>query len=59
MVLGKGLVDSPFAMPDSLFSLVVGAFHVVRERRDFAHVRNLTDALGLLADLLHARLIIL
>lgn len=36
MTLGKGFVDSPLAMPDSLFQPVVGAFHLLRDRRDFS-----------------------
>lgn len=37
MMSGKGLVDSPFAVPDSLFLFVIRAFHLLRERGDFAH----------------------
>ena len=40
MMLGNDLVDSPFAMSDSLFPLVVGATHLLRERCDFAHFRD-------------------
>lgn len=37
MMFGKDLVDSPFAMPDSLFQPVVTCFYLLRERCDFAH----------------------
>ncbi|SOE88200.1 hypothetical protein SAMN05446927_6797 [Caballeronia arationis] len=40
MMLGEGLVDSPFTMSDSLFPLVVGAFHLLRKRCDFADFRD-------------------
>jgi hypothetical protein len=43
MMFGKGLVNSPFAMPDSLFQPVVGAFHLLRERCDFARFCDAVD----------------
>jgi hypothetical protein len=43
MVFGEGLVDSPFAVPDSLSVLVIGAFHLVRERRHFTHFCDAVD----------------
>ena len=43
MMFAKGLVDSAFAMPNSLFRPVVGAFHLLRERCDFAHLCDAVD----------------
>ena len=43
MMFGKDLVDSPFAVPDSLFPLAVGTFDLLRERRDSAHFCDAVD----------------
>jgi hypothetical protein len=43
MMFGKGLVNSPFAMPDSLFQPVVGALYLLRERCDFAQFCGAVD----------------
>jgi hypothetical protein len=43
MMFGKDLVDSPFAVPDSFFLLVIRAFHLLREGRDFAHFCDAVD----------------
>ncbi|PXX19493.1 hypothetical protein NA66_10962 [Burkholderia pyrrocinia] len=42
-MFGKGLVDSPFAVPDSLFQIVVSAGYLLRERYDFAQFRYAID----------------
>jgi len=36
VMFGEGLVDAPFTVPNSLFRFVVGTFHLLRERCDFA-----------------------
>ncbi len=42
-MFGKGPVDSPFAVPDSLFRLVVDAFNLLHERCIFAHFCDAID----------------
>ncbi|VWD64136.1 hypothetical protein BLA50215_07808 [Burkholderia lata] len=36
VMFGQGFVDAPFAVSNSLFRFVVGTFHLLRERCDFA-----------------------
>jgi hypothetical protein len=43
MMFGKDRVDSPLAMPDSLFQTVVDGFYLLRERCDFAHFCDAVD----------------
>ncbi|MFM0619752.1 hypothetical protein PQR37_37475 [Paraburkholderia nemoris] len=43
MMVGKGLVDSSFAVPDSLFLRVVGAFDLLREWCGFVHFCDSVD----------------
>ncbi|EDT02745.1 hypothetical protein BamIOP4010DRAFT_3746 [Burkholderia ambifaria IOP40-10] len=40
MMFAEDLVDPPFAVPNSLFPLVVRTYHLVRERCDFTQLRN-------------------
>jgi len=42
-MFGKDLVDSPFAIPDSLIQFVAGACDLLRERCDLAQLRDTID----------------
>ncbi len=40
MMFAEDLVDPPFAVPNSLYPLVVRTYHLVRERCDFTQLRD-------------------
>lgn len=40
MMFAEELVDPPFAVPNSLFPLIVRTFHLFREGCDFTQLRN-------------------